>query len=816
MSKLGLRLVLAIGLGLSAATPLWADESAKSSPPDTTPYSRPAIPDDAAGQPPGAGGAGPTIIRVIDAVVNNTDPNLKNTDTFGDGEVSIAINPSNPTEIVMSAFSGCWTNCGTGANTPLWVSTDDGQTWTKEFTVPLPPGAGGTAGCPCDQTFDYGPNNVLFGVFLTASPDNLYTGSTTDPTTLASWAWWLSGGAAQQTNLAATSIGNADQPFLFHNRGTTNASFQNVYVAYDDFGTNPVNMRVSASINKVPPQFPSGSDQLVGSASGAINPGHRLASDPRNGWMYSLHQNCITNCATLAANPKTIQYFLNRSTDQGATWTLNGSSTGIVVATADSTQPQPKFGTVNALLGGVEHGAVDPSTGDLYYVYGNRDASGNNRLAIRRVFDNGSGGVNIGAESFVVSGTVTAALPSVAVTSHGAVGVFYYTYNGMVSGFPQFTTWLAVSTDQGATFSTQALATFLSPATDNGDGRQRVFGDYMQMKAIGDCFDGGFTGNGAAFGRSVSNNDPIFFKACMPAATNTHNTHDFNGDGKSDIAWRGPTGDLSIWLMNGTQILSAPDLGNVPTNWTIVGQRPLNNSGFADLLWRGPTGDLSIWFMNGTQILSTADFGTIPTSWSIVGTSAFNASNGYAELFWRDTAGDLSIWQINGAQILSAPVLGNVPPSWTIAGIGDFSGTGAADILWRGPNGDVAIWFMNGTQIVSSPDFINVPLSWTIVGTGDFNGDGKTDILWRDTAGDVAIWLMKGTQILSSAILANVSTSWTIAETGDFNGDGYSDILWRGPSGDVAIWFMNGTQIVSSPDFINVPTSWTIQGANAD
>jgi hypothetical protein len=239
----------------------------------------------------------------------------------------------------------------------------------------------------------------------------------------------------------------------------------------------------------------------------------RLA-DPRNGWIYSLHQNCITNCANLTDNPKTLQYILNRSTDQGTTWTLNGSSTGIVVATADSTQPQPKFGTVNALLGGVDHVAVDPITGDVYVVYGNRDASGNNRLAIRRLFDDGAGGLTIGPENFVVTGTVQAALPSVAVNRGSAVGVFYYTFNGMVSGFPQFTTWIAVSTDQGATFNTQQLATFLSPATDNGNPRQRVFGDYQQIKAINFCFDGGFTGNGAAFGRSISNNDPIFFQAC--------------------------------------------------------------------------------------------------------------------------------------------------------------------------------------------------------------------------------------------------------------------------------------------------------------
>jgi hypothetical protein len=257
------------------------------------------------------------IVKVIDAVVNNTNPNLTNTDTFNDGEVSIAINPLNPNEITMTAFSGSW-----GVNSPLWHSTDNGSTWTKLFTIPFPPGVGGVVGCPCDQTIDYGKDNVLFGVFLTAGPDNLYSGSTPNPTSAAAWSWWTVATIAQRTNLAPTSVGNADQPWLLHNRGTTNANSENVYVAYDDFGVSPVGMRVSASINNEPPQFAT--DALVGTSSGAINPGHRLATDPRNGWVYSLHQNCIANCATLAANPKTLQYILNRSEDQGTTWTLNG------------------------------------------------------------------------------------------------------------------------------------------------------------------------------------------------------------------------------------------------------------------------------------------------------------------------------------------------------------------------------------------------------------------------------------------------------------------------------------------------------------
>ena len=115
---------------------------------------------------------------------------------------------------------------------------------------------------------------------------------------------------------------------------------------------------------------------------------------------------------------------LNRSTDGGATWILNGMAGGIIVANADSTQPTPKFGTVNALLGGVDHAAVDPNNGDVYYVYGNRDAgTGNDRLAIRRIQDNGGGGVTVGPENFV-TGQVEAAIPSVAVLEQWNSGRF--------------------------------------------------------------------------------------------------------------------------------------------------------------------------------------------------------------------------------------------------------------------------------------------------------------------------------------------------------------------------------------------------------
>jgi hypothetical protein len=165
------------------------------------------------------------------------------------------------------------------------------------------------------------------------------------------------------------------------------------------------------------------------------------------------------------------------------------------------------------LLGGVDHAAVDPQTGDVFYVYGTLDASGINQLAMKRL-TNGVPGPAIP----ITNGPVNAAIPSVAITANGTIGIFYYTCDRVppASPFPLFTAHFAVSSDGGATFHTGVdLETFLSPALDNGDPRQRVLGDYMQVKAVGNTFSGSFTGNGAPFGRTVSNNDPIFYKVSV-------------------------------------------------------------------------------------------------------------------------------------------------------------------------------------------------------------------------------------------------------------------------------------------------------------
>jgi hypothetical protein len=504
-------------------------ESTQSSPPDTTPYVRELVPEDLAPSEELAVGAdGVPGIFIVDVVVNNTNPNLTNTDNANDGETSIAVNPLDPDEIVIAAFSGPFgANFPQGA--PFYHSTDGGLTWTQQLNVPAPPGvpAAPPMNCSlCDWTWDWGRNNQLSASILVRSPTiagvDVVTGTTTDPTQIGMWNWFDPPGPpvqVQVTNINAPgSIGNADQPWMLVNPDPFSPIQDNVYVGYDDFnntdGVDGVDTRVAVSFGANPPNFTV--DQQVGNSRGFVNPGLRLAEDPRTGFMYALWGRCDgPNCAQ-ADDPKNTNYMLNRTVDGGNNWTLNGNVLGIVVANAQSSHPQPKFGTVNALLGGVHHAAVDPNTGDLYYVYGNRDAgTGNDRLAIRRVVSDGMGNVIIGAESFV-TGQVEAAIPVVAVTDNGTVGVFYYTFDGFSSDdFPIFTAHLALSEDHGVTFTTHRLLTFLSSATDSGNARQRVLGDYMQMQTVGNCFYGSFTGNGAPFGRPVANHDPIFFKTCV-------------------------------------------------------------------------------------------------------------------------------------------------------------------------------------------------------------------------------------------------------------------------------------------------------------
>ena len=308
---------------------------------------------------------------------------------------------------------------------------------------------------------------------------------------------------------------------------------------------------------------------------------------------------------------------------------------------------------------------------------------------------------------------------------------------------------------------------------------------------------------------SAGDNARLFLSATTGAAAATL-AHDFDGDGDGDILWRDTGGNVALWLMNGGAVSSNGIIANVPTSWSIVGQRDFNGDGKADLLWHDTGGNTVVWLMNGATVTSSTFIANVPTAWSIAGTGDFNG-DGKADILWRDTTGNVAIWLMNGAAVSSSLFVANVPTNWTVGG------ASGKDIFWRDNSGNTALWLMNGGTVTANIYLGNVPTTWSIVGTGDFDGDGNIDILWRDNAGNIAVWLLDNTgHVSSSVFVANVPTTWSVAETGDFNGDGKSDMLWHDTTGNVAIWPMNGGTVSSNLFVSNVPTIWTIQGSGAD
>ncbi|KJK58194.1 Ig-like domain-containing protein [Saccharothrix sp. ST-888] len=197
------------------------------------------------------------------------------------------------------------------------------------------------------------------------------------------------------------------------------------------------------------------------------------------------------------------------------------------MATANTHQGRTyKFGGVNALIGGIDHSAVDPSNGDVYMAYG-ADVSGNNQIRIRRLTDDGAGSLNVGAEHNVSTST-NAALPSVAVLSDGTVGVLYTTSDGTnTAGFPTFSAHLARSTDHGVTFTDDVLQSFSSPVMNDGTVTQRVLGDYQQLKAVGSTFYGSFPDNTSGLNPATTPPiDAIFFT--VPQVSQTSLTSSAN------------------------------------------------------------------------------------------------------------------------------------------------------------------------------------------------------------------------------------------------------------------------------------------------
>ena len=94
---------------------------------------------------------------------------------------------------------------------------------------------------------------------------------------------------------------------------------------------------------------------------------------------------------------------------------------------------------------------------------------------------------------------------------------------------------------------------------------------------------------------------------------------DFDGDGRTDVLWRGQGGEVGLWQMNGPQILAGGGVSNPGNYWTVAGTGEFDGDSHADILWRGQEGEVGLWQMNGFQILAGSGVSNPGNYWQVVG-----------------------------------------------------------------------------------------------------------------------------------------------------------------------------------------------------
>jgi hypothetical protein len=161
-------------------------------------------------------------------LVINMIPRSLSRETNQDSEPSIAVSPTNPLEIVGTAFTP---DPMGGPQAPIFVSTDGGNSWRLNSIVPSAVGSSSGTGD--------------ISLAFASAGSNLYGGILRDPTgdfeTLRTAAF---ANPVQMQTLASRP--DNDQPFT---HAITNAGKDHVYIGNNDFQAQPQTATVDVSVN---------------------------------------------------------------------------------------------------------------------------------------------------------------------------------------------------------------------------------------------------------------------------------------------------------------------------------------------------------------------------------------------------------------------------------------------------------------------------------------------------------------------------------------------------------------------------------------
>jgi len=421
-------------------------------------------------------------------VVNMIPKSLSN-ESQQDSEPHIAVNPTNPREIVASAFTP--NPMGSG-NAPIHVSTDGGLTWQLRAIVPSAVSTGDITttapGRRSDDDDDDDNGN---------DDDNgrrLYAGILRTPGSLLFNALRTHDYLSPTVMTVLLSRSNEDQPWaqVIKVRSGSDAGKDRLYIGINDFNARPRSATVEQSLDAgvATPAFTSARIERRNTA-GQDGPQIRPVAH-RDGTVYAVFYGWRDFDST---NRVTADVVVVRADNGGAGATPY----------SDLVEPGPPAGdgvagvrvvrgitfTFNSILGQNRLGgnpsiAVDPRNSSTVYLAWADDQGSLSTLHIRRSTDRGQ---TWGSDLRIIT---SATNPALAVNSRGHVGLLYQRLTGTAPN-QRWETHLERSSNGGAAWGDSVLAN--TPATTPVPTFQPYLGDYDYLMAVGRTFYGIFSAN---------------------------------------------------------------------------------------------------------------------------------------------------------------------------------------------------------------------------------------------------------------------------------------------------------------------------------
>lgn len=181
----------------------------------------------------------------------------------------------------------------------------------------------------------------------------------------------------------------------------------------------------------------------------------------------------------------------------------------------------------------------------------------------------------------------------------------------------------------------------------NADGAS----DFLWQHADGRCT--AWFMNGSTFSSSM----PLRNGAPAAAGWRALGVGDFNADRSGDLFFQHADGRMAVWLMAGATFLRAAYIRNgipLPPEWRVVGIGDFNADRHCDILLRHQQGNLSAWLMNGTnRVIGTPlrDGNPVSLQWRIVSVTDFNA-DGHVDIILQHNTGRVAVWLMNGTEVV--------------------------------------------------------------------------------------------------------------------------------------------------------------------